>query len=242
MVLTRKKIFLELKKITSEELTRRCLNKIAQCLKFHEHNEKSEKFYKIANNIKPSWIKNKSKNKPLALTQEEINFLNEKILDNQDHKDKFYIFNFWINTGCRPSSALAVRSKDVDFQKKEIYFRGSFQKNVFIERSKNNNLYSIPLSEKLEKILKDYFNQNNFKKDELIFPFSQDIQSYSKFFKFLSKTLDKKITAYNCRDTFISNQIINQIPIAVIAKWCDTSVSEIEKKYFDITINKFRPK
>ena len=61
-------------------------------------------------------------------------------------------------------------------------------------------------------------------------------------FKFLSKCLGKKITAYNLRDTFITNQILNKIPLAVIAKWCDTSVSEIEKKYFDISQSNFKPK
>ncbi|NEN92556.1 MAG: hypothetical protein F6K48_28130 [Okeania sp. SIO3H1] len=42
------------------------------------------------------------------------------------------------------------------------------------------------------------------------------------------------VTPYNCRDTFISRQLAANIPPAYIAKWCDTSISMIEKFYFAI--------
>lgn len=240
--LNEKKIFLELKQITTEEMTRRCLGKIGQCLIFHDQHEQAEKFYNLAKTIKPSWIMNKEKNKPVALSDSEIIFLNEKILESEDHRDKFYIFNFWINTGCRPSSALAVRKKDINLKNKKIIFVGSYQLGEFSKGSKNGNIYSIPISEALEKILFDYFSENIFSDDNLIFPFSKKLDSYRKFFKFLSMLLGKNFTAYNCRDTFITRQILNGIPIGIIAKWCDNSVSEIEKKYFDVTQINIIPK
>jgi integrase len=235
------KIFLELKSLTTEEMTRRILIALGQCLKFHKKNNYQD-FYNQSQKIKPSIKKNKDKNKPIALSDSEIIFLNEKILESEDHRGKFYIFNFWLNTGCRPSSALAVRKKDIDLKNKKIIFIGSYQLGEFSKGSKNGNIYSIPMSEVLEKILLDYFLKNNFSDDNLIFPFSKKLDSYRKFFKFLSRLLEKNFTAYNCRDTFITRQILNGIPIGIIAKWCDNSVSEIEKKYFDVTQINIIPK
>ncbi len=38
---------------------------------------------------------------------------------------------------------------------------------------------------------------------------------------------------YNCRDTFITKQLIAGVPIAIIAAWCDNSPSVIESRYAD---------
>ena len=97
------------------------------------------------------------------------------------------------------------------------------------------------MSDNLFEILIDYCEKQNFKENDLIFPFSQDLSSYKKFFKWLSKLLNKKITPYNCRDTFITNQILKNVPIAIIAKWVDSSVQEIEKRYFDISLSDIKP-
>jgi integrase len=232
-ILDEKKIFLELSEITTKEMTRRSLIYIGQCLKHHKIDSYQD-FYDMAQRITPSKKINSEKNKPVALTENEIIFLNQEILKAPYHKDKYYIFNFWLNTGCRPSQALAVRFCDVDFSKNKIFFRGSFQQNNFSEGSKKNITYSIPMSKNLRKILIEYFEKKIPNKNtDLIFPFSQNLESYRKFFKFLSKLLGKNFTAYNCRDTFITQQIKKGIPTAVIAKWCDNSISEIEKKYFD---------
>ena len=40
-------------------------------------------------------------------------------------------------------------------------------------------------------------------------------------------------TPYNCRDTFITHQLIKGVPSTVIAKWCDTSTGMIDKNYAD---------
>lgn len=232
--LDEKKIKLELLEQTTPEMTRRILQKLGQALKFHEKPE-SVKFYKISESQKPSWELNSEKNKPVALSEIEIEKINTAILASKFHADKYFIFNFWILTGCRPSSAFAVKFSDVNLPENKITFFGSFQLGQFSSGSKKNKIYSIPISEKLREILEKYFESQNFKRDDFIFPFSKKLESYDKFFKFISKIIGKKIIPYNCRDTFITNQILRGIPLAVIAKWVDSSVSEIEKKYFDVT-------
>jgi hypothetical protein len=46
-------------------------------------------------------------------------------------------------------------------------------------------------------------------------------------------TEEPNTTPYNCRDTFITSQLLRGVAPAIIAAWCDTSVRTIERCYAD---------
>jgi integrase len=83
----------------------------------------------------------------------------------------------------------------------------------------------------------------------LVFPSPKDGKpiNYNNFCKRIWNKVVAPIkpntTPYNCRDTFITYQLMKGVPSAVIAKWCDTSIAMIDKNYADkLKLSQIRPK
>jgi integrase len=170
-------------------------------------------------------------------------FINE-ISNHQNpsiaHYDRFIRFLFV--TGCRPSEAIGLRHSDVDLVNGCINFGSSIVringKAVRSKGSKNNKQRKF----KINELLLSLINQvviNDELSDKLLFSGvkSQEIE-YGHFSRNIWKPIATKIcnrntTPYSARDTFITEQLTAGIPAAKVAAWCDTSISQIQKRYFD---------
>lgn len=68
--------------------------------------------------------------------------------------------SFLIGTGCRSTTLLNVRVKDIDFEKEMILFA----------HMKTKRQTNVPLSKSLKIILKEYIEIMNLKDDDILFP------------------------------------------------------------------------
>ncbi|GAB4346764.1 MAG: hypothetical protein Fur0042_12480 [Cyanophyceae cyanobacterium] len=141
-------------------------------------------------------------------------------------------------TGCRPSEALGLFPSDfmvengsivaIHFQRNMSYRGG---KAVLSQGSKNNKKRKFPVSKgsKLEGLCKSLKGL-----DSQSFCFEFNYPNFrAREWKGLIRDIKPGATPYNLRDTFITDQIVNRIPVPVIALWCDTSTTVIESYYLD---------
>jgi integrase len=156
------------------------------------------------------------------------------------HYDRFIRFLFM--TGCRPSEAIGLRHSDVDLNVNFIYFSGSIVringKAVRSKGSKNNKHRKFKINELLLSLINPIIIHDE-SSGKLLFP---GIKSESIEYGYFSRNIWKPIateicqrntTPYSARDTFITEQLTAGIPAAKVAAWCDTSISQIQKRYFD---------
>ncbi len=161
------------------------------------------------------------------------------------------IVQFWFYTGCRPSEAIGLTWDKVSENYSTVTFDGSIQtlangSQVWSEGSKNNKSRTVSLSLAAEGLLKSYGMSARPK--ILVFPSPKDGKpiNYNNFCKRIWHSVVDPIkpntTPYNCRDTFITYQLRQGIPSAVIAKWCDTSIVVIDKNYADkLQLSQIKP-
>lgn len=169
---------------------------------------------------------------------------------NSDYSHYAPLVEFWFLTGCRPSEAIGLTWDKVSENCQSIIFDGSIQtlangSQVWSEGSKNNKSRVVSLSIAAEALLMSA--KMSAKPETLVFPSPNGKPiNYNNFCKRIWKQIVDPIkpetTPYNCRDTFITDQLIKGIPSAVIAKWCDTSISMIDKNYADkLKLSQIRP-
>lgn len=72
----------------------------------------------------------------------------------------FATVSFLFGTGCRSTTLLNVKVKDIDFEKEMILFA----------HMKTKRQTNVPLSKSLKVILKDYINVMNLKGSDILFP------------------------------------------------------------------------
>ncbi|PIG90809.1 tyrosine-type recombinase/integrase [Gloeocapsopsis sp. IPPAS B-1203] len=160
------------------------------------------------------------------------------------------IVEFWFFTGCRPSEAIGLKWNCVSDDCSKITFIGSIQtvrgRQVWVEGSKNNKTRTIAVSRKVQSLLLSIKPEID-NPDSYVFPSPKG--KAINYPNFLSKIWGKIVdpikpntTPYNCRDTFITNQLLNGVATSVIAKWCDTSTQMIDKNYADkLKLSQLRP-
>jgi integrase len=170
--------------------------------------------------------------------------------------DYYYPFVYFLFlTGCRPSEAIGLRWRDISEDLEFIKFSGSIvQVNsaaVRMEGSKTNRFRKFPINGELRDLLEACQSQaqKSPAHDRLVFPApkspkSIDYINFSKraWAKIVTPIVGRKTTPYNCRDTFITEQVAAGIPTQVIAKWVDNSPRMIDRKYFDVSAVSFLPK
>ena len=175
----------------------------------------------------------------------------------ESHKNKsghcysiyYPLVKFWLLTGCRPSEAIGLIWGNVSPDCSYVLFSSSIQfiegKAVESKGSKNNKQRKFPCNDELKEFLVSV-KVRQFDSKELVFPSpTGEAINYSNFAQrawqklvvpITDRTREpgyKPTTPYYCRDTFISEQLAQGIPSAVIARWCDTSEGIINSHYLD---------
>jgi integrase len=147
---------------------------------------------------------------------------------------------FLFLTGCRPSEAIGLRWKSISGSCDEIEFNGSllYMGNRWIQTtgSKNNKKRTFPCSLKLQNLLLE--RKQDARSEALVFPSKKGKSiNYTNFgnnaWKKVVSPIKEDTTAYSCRDTFITLQLLKGIPAFVVAYWVDSSVEIIERFYAD---------
>jgi integrase len=191
---------------------------------------------------------------PNAFTEDErdavINAFRNDKRSGMNYSRYAPIVEFWFLTGCRPSEAIGLTWGKVAENCSSISFSGSIQTikgiQVWSEGSKNNNSRTIAISHRVQQLLVSIKPKCVNSKD-LVFPSPKG--KAINYPNFISKIWGKVVdpikpdtTPYNCRDTFITLQLLKGVPSAVIAKWCDTSTGMIDKNYADkLKLSQLRP-
>jgi integrase len=156
------------------------------------------------------------------------------------HYDRFIRFLFM--TGCRPSEAIGLRYSDIDLVGGYINFGSSIVringKAVRSKGSKNNKQRKFKMNELLLNLISPLILGNEFLDVLVFFGVKSNEIEYGYFSRNIWKPLATEIckrntTPYSARDTFITEQLTAGIPAAKVAAWCDTSISQIQKRYFD---------
>ena len=149
-----------------------------------------------------------------------------KILQRQLPQTKIFFFLLW-KQGARPEEALQYEWEMIDWNQGKhgyIHIPGRI--------TKTGRSRSIPLNSRISRILKRH---EKSKKSRYVFP-SRYIEgerqrNYRKGWESACTTLKIEADPYNLRDSFITTQITKGINTSRIAKYVDSSSSEIEKKY-----------
>lgn len=191
---------------------------------------------------------------PNSFTEEERNRVIEAF-KNHKHSGISYshyasIVEFWFLTGCRPSEAIGLTWGKISEDCSSVTFSGSIQivngTQFWSKGSKNNKVRTIAVSPRLQRLLRS-IKPKGAKSDQLVFPSpSGKPINYDNFTRRgWNKVVDPikpNTTPYNCRDTFVTLQLLKGVPGAVIAKWCDTSTGMIDKNYADkLKLSQLRP-
>ncbi|HIK04968.1 MAG TPA: DUF3596 domain-containing protein [Trichormus sp. M33_DOE_039] len=247
------KVKAELEKLTTVSQTKRALTQLnAACNWAVKHKLIDSNPYMGMANEMPKY-RYQLEPKPNAFTEEE----REKIIAafeqhrgnwngrgytgiNYRHYASFVEFLFL--TGCRPSEAIGLQWKHIREDCGCIRFEESVTTSgngipTRVQGSKNNRKRQFPCSERLRKLLIS-IKPENLDFDALVFPSPKGkVINYNNFcnnaWDRIVDPIKPDTTPYSCRDTFITLQIMKGVSESVIAKWCDTSVSMIEKHYAD---------
>lgn len=241
-------------RVTTTDQTRRMLQYLAACCDWGiKHRLISDNPYKGLSSDMPK-RKSVTHPEPNAFTKEEREavisaFSNDK-RPGMNYSHYAPIVEFWFLTGCRPSEAIGLTWGKVAEDYSRITFSGSIQTvrgvQVWSEGSKNNKSRTIAISSGIEQLLK-LIRPESASPDDLVFPSPKG--KAINYPNFLSKVWSKIVdpikpgtTPYNCRDTFVTLQLLKGVPSAVIAKWCDTSTEMIDKNYADkLKLSQLRP-
>jgi integrase len=181
---------------------------------------------------------------PNAFSLVEKSLFINKISNHQNpsiaHYDLFIRFLFM--TGCRPSEAIGLRYSDIDLVNGYINFGSSIVringKAIRSKGSKNNKQRKFKMNELLLNLIKPLIIGNEFLDVLVFFGLKSNEIEYGYFSRNIWKPIATEIcqrntTPYSARDTFITEQLTAGIPAAKVAAWCDTSISQIQKRYFD---------
>jgi integrase len=240
---------------TTTSMTKRITTHLSACVKWGIKTQQlslsSNPFEGMANELpNHNWQDNPD---PHAFTQEE----KQAILSAfQQHKGNwnglvytgcaysfyFPFVKFLFLTGCRPSEAIGLQWGSVKEDCSQITFESSIVrirgKAVRMEKSKNNRVRKFNCNEELKRLLICH-RPLDWVAEKLVFPSPKNkVINYGNFCnvawkKIVDPLIGRNSTPYNCRDTFISEQIAKGVPTAVVARWVDNSVEVIEKIYLD---------
>jgi len=196
-----------------------------------------------------------SKHSANAFTEEErdavINAFKKDVRPGTCYNHYAPIVEFWFLTGCRPSEAIGLTWDKVSDDCASVTFSGSVQlisgRHVWSEGSKNNKFRTVAVSPRLQLLLK-LLKSDRTSSITLVFPSPTGKPiNYDNFtrraWNAVVDPIKPNTTPYNCRDTFITTQLLKGIAPTVIAKWCDTSTAVIDRDYADkLKLNQIRPK
>jgi integrase len=181
---------------------------------------------------------------PNAFSRDEKESFIQSILEHENPSISHYgdFVRFLFLTGCRPSEAIGLLHTDIDLVYGFIHFRRSIVringKAVESEGSKNNKQRKFKINDNLNELLRRVIIQKD-NENSLCFTGNRGKAIEYGYFsrniwkEIATQTCGRNTTPYSARDTFITEQLTAGIPAAKVAAWCDTSISQIQKRYFD---------
>lgn len=160
---------------------------------------------------------------------------------------------FLFFTGCRPSEAIGLTWDKISNDCSQITFDCSIQtlssgKKIKSQGSKNNKARTIAASTRIQNLIL-LIKPESIEAESLVFH-SPDSKLMPINYRNFSRrawhsvvdAIKPDTTPYNCRDTFITLQLLKGVPSAVIAKWCDTSTQMIDHSYADkLKLSQIKP-
>ena len=207
-------------------------NKLIIFVRWLENNDYLEKYSvsnRIVKPIKPRYEDDKALDEmeiskiASAIT---INTLENRLLLVRD----LAILNLFIYTGVRKGELLALRVKDIDFEKRLIFIRGV--------TSKSKKSRYIPLHSNLESSLKSYLNQRKthcFTSEYLIVSTKEDKGLSTHGLKFWVSKYVKlsgvKFHAHQFRHTFACSMAKNNADITSIMRVLGHSTFKMTERY-----------
>lgn len=248
---------------TTQGMTKRILTNVNAAFKWgirHRRVKGDSPYEGMSAELKHQWELN---SEPNAFTPEEKAAVLEAFATNERRREvrglkgnpyQHYLpfVRFLFLTGCRPHEAIGLRWGDVAADFSRITFDGGIFRlpNGGIIRqkgSKNNRRRSFPCNDELKAFLRE-LKPDRVTSTELVFLSPRGkVINYGNFLaNAWHKTVDPikpETTPYSCRDTFISEQVLAGVPLAVVGKWVDNSATVIERSYFDFAnLSQFTPK
>lgn len=239
-----------LSKNNSQDVTARVLIALSSCCNWGIKNNRisNNPFSNVIDGL--SCGKRKAGKQANAFTPDEIEKIIKAFQKSYDYGCYAPLVIFLFKTGCRPSEAIGLQWRHVSEDCSKIMFRGSVQTingaTIWSPGSKNNRTRDLNISLGLSQMLRSLRDEAP-DDDEPVFPSpTGKFINYNNFSRRAWKTIVDPIkpetTPYNCRDSFISEQLLKGVPSAVISKWCDTSARIIETTYADqLRLSTMRP-
>lgn len=242
---------------TTTPRTRDCLMYLSGCCEWGIKRKliNSNPFNGMASEMpKPRYLVNPN---PDSFTEEErervIEAFKQDTRPGMNYRHYASLVEFWFFTGCRPSEAIGLTWDKINEDCKQVTFDGSIQTTssgakIRSQGSKNNKSRTIAVSSRVQKLLES-IKPTSIEIGQLVFhsPDSKNMPiNYRNFARrawtVVVDPIKPNTTPYNCRDTFITLQLLKGVPSAVIAKWCDTSTGMIDKSYADkLKLSQLRP-
>jgi len=162
-------------------------------------------------------LKTKENDLPEFLEIEEIEMMRKAIEKNEDINFRDF-FEIALNSGGRRGEILSLEYNDINFK----------ERFLMLKHTKTGRARTVPMSETLEKILKNLCNES---KEGKLFDYHEDTPT-KKFKKYLKISgVKKDLHLHNLRDTFASHLIMNGVDLLTVSKYMGNSVKIIEKHY-----------
>ncbi len=240
--------------VTTIDQTRRMLQYLSACCQWGiRHREIYDNPY---DGLASELPKRKSVTHPMpdSFTEQETDAVIEAFKNDMrpgmNYRHYAPVVEFWFLTGCRPSEAIGLTWSKVSHDCSIVSFEGSIQTvrgvQIWSEKSKNNKSRTLAVSSRVQELLRS-LKPETFNPNDWVFPSPKG--KAINYPNFLSKIWHQIVdpikpdtTPYNCRDTFITLQLLKGVPSAVIAKWCDTSTAMIDRNYADkLKLSQLRP-
>jgi integrase len=184
----------------------------------------------------------KSEPRPNAFAASEKQRTIESFQTNPYYRHYADIVRFWFLTGCRPSEGIGLEWVQINDDCTKIRFDRSIVKIgsevVKNKKSKTNKVRTFTCQPELRELLLDLKKRRSV--NTLVFPAPSGIPiDYGNFaqrgwVKVVKPILGRDSTPYSCRDTFITEQLAANRPIAIVAKWVDNSPQIIQSRYLDM--------
>lgn len=233
--------------ITTAQVVRRILNYLSSCYDWASQNNlvASNPYKHQSKSLpKPKWMTDPL---PNYFAQEEKEAVISAFKNSETYSYYLPLIEFLFLTGCRPSEAIGLRWESVDFYKLQITFKESIVlckgKSINSDKSKTNRVRKFPINETLLDLLSGIkSNKIGVFPNDLVFLAPKGGAINQNYFrKIWKKLVTKRCTPYSCRDTFINEQIAKGTPIAILAKWVDSSVKKIERYYLQAESTDLKP-
>jgi integrase len=152
------------------------------------------------------------------------------------------IFEFMVNTGCRPGEARALHVEDFDQTKGEVTIHRTFSDNILMNRTKTKRVRTIPLDEPTHKLL------SNIKKTTLaglFFRVKGSFYNLDRVSKIWRKAVKRAGLPHiklknGTRHSFICQKLNEGESIKLVGEYVGHSAVEMTEVYSSVNVEALR--